>query len=86
MRKLRLNLADLHVDSFHTRVPAEARGTVVGRMPPPVTLYDPTCGFFTCDVGAYSCHYQTCYSCGSCDPYTQGPPVRDGVRPGPRFA
>lgn len=66
MRKLKLDVADLRVESFHARDPEKGRGTVVGRMSQSVTLEDPTCGFATCDVGVHTCHEQTCFIYSGC--------------------
>lgn len=65
MRKLKLDLADLHVESFHARGPEKGRGTVAGRMSQSVTLEDPTCGFLTCDVEVSTC-LQTCQVYAGC--------------------
>jgi hypothetical protein len=68
MRKLKLDLTDLEVTSFEARAETAERGTVAGHKLPPPSEIDATCGQYTCDQGANTCEYQTCYnSCyGTC--------------------
>ncbi|WP_420127688.1 pinensin family lanthipeptide [Longimicrobium sp.] len=62
MKKLKLNLEQLAVDSFGTSATVEARGTVLGKWRTEYTFCTcpglPSCdGYFTCDGGG------TCESC-----------------------
>lgn len=59
MRKLKLDLDALEIESFETDETAEARGTVEGRNPPPVQT-EATCGQYTCG-NEYTCaQWYTC--------------------------
>jgi hypothetical protein len=63
MRKLKLNLDQLTVDSFGTAPADEKKGTVLGEQCTCHTAC--TCpGCNTCDV---SCHATCMSNCGSCD-------------------
>lgn len=67
MKKLRLDLDALAVDSFNTALPPGGRGTVRGAEPTDVGCgtYDGTC-YNTCGGPAYPTNGNTCYylSCG----------------------
>jgi len=76
MRKLKLDLTDLEVASFETRVPEGRRGTVAAHKPPAPTYFGATCNDYTCGLGG-TCDYATCVqgcyeSAGGCFswPYT----------------
>ena len=62
MRKLRLEVSELSVESFDpVRDPASRRGTVAAREFTEATCNQFTCGH-TCDVNDFSCNGQlTCY-------------------------
>ena len=65
MKKLKLNIEQLAVDSFDASTAIETRGTVMGKVRTDFTFCTcpglPTCdGYFTCDGGG------TCDSC-PCD-------------------
>ena len=64
MRKLKLSLEELHVDSFHAVEAGEVRGTVVGHTG--TQHYDESC-FGTCDAMCTqgTCGEFTCAACGS---------------------
>jgi hypothetical protein len=68
MRKLRLAIDDLRVESFDTMRAAEEKGTVFGVQATywgEASCYDPTCvGFNTCTCGEScggTCLDETCY-------------------------
>jgi hypothetical protein len=55
MKKLKLDLDQLHVESFDTRAQERTRGTVAGHVP---LSYDTNC---------YNCDPSLDYTCDSCD-------------------
>lgn len=64
MRKLKLEMDELRVESFQTERPREREGTVVGHYPTPQCSGEDG---YTCD---YSCggQYASCVAtCGSCN-------------------
>lgn len=73
MRKLKLNLDQLAVDSFGTAPAAEKKGTVVGEQCTcPTACTCPGCP--TCDASCNTC-MSACGSCNSDDPsWTAGGP------------
>jgi hypothetical protein len=74
MRKLKLDLDQLTVDSFHTAAPARREGTVFGEQ---CTCYTnctcpgcPTCDHTCANTCAYTCDDATCANtCGCNDTY-----------------
>ena len=84
MRKLRLQLEDLQVDTFQTTAPEKPKGTVFGEQ---CTCYTqctcpgcPTCaGYGTCDASCNGTCYASCNgtcggaSCGGTCDYTRDP-------------
>jgi hypothetical protein len=67
MRKLRLNLEELHVESFDTDDAAAARGTVVGNEE--FSWSCPTDDTGCRTPGYASCQQTRCYWCSSPDTY-----------------
>jgi hypothetical protein len=77
MRKLKLDIDHLEVDSFETDVGHDQRGTVHGLVSPYCTQTCDTANNYSCD-GAYTCgaestcrRINTCMyeSCGACGTY-----------------
>ncbi|MGD8778115.1 MAG: hypothetical protein PVH88_04050 [Ignavibacteria bacterium] len=68
MKKLKLNMEDLKIESFETSSKIKRQGTAFGHLPPteaPTNCEGPTCyGGDTCEV---SCNYPTCPE-WHCDP------------------
>lgn len=74
MKKLRLDLDGLSVESFGTHQDEDVRGTVAGRNEPPYTAScdgscDATCVtcFNTCPYTCQNSCYGTCVTCRTCE-------------------
>jgi len=75
MRKIRLDLDALTVDSFSTSGREDAKGTVLGHGPPRTDGWEcdtvEWCGTILCNTGESQCQFcPTRFTdCGTCHPY-----------------